>query len=186
MPQPPRLHVPADPADSPSIPLPDRSTPRDNVGPRLPRSTPEGEGAQPAAVSPFAYAPNVIVGGIPTDVLRGDLKANALPVPDMTAIYESLRVLNGVDAQRVAVFGLALVTKLLAKNADYGSTAFERPALASDVPVRKALMVRASDKVGRIANLAKSDKPAHLVDESIAETVGDLAGYAVLYLAAGE
>lgn len=111
-----------------------------------------------------------------------DLALASLPAPDQDRIGAALRGDHGDDQQRIAVFGLALVTKLLAKNADYGSSAFSKPALAPHLSAREGILTRMSDKVARFQNLAGKDDQAE-VAEAIPETLGDWAGYLVLWLA---
>lgn len=69
---------------------------------------------------------------------------------------------------------------LTSKNKDYGSSAFERPYLHPHIPVEDAILVRMSDKVGRLHNLMQNNA---VCDESIDDTVLDLAGYCILFLA---
>lgn len=69
---------------------------------------------------------------------------------------------------------------LTAKNKDYGSSAFERPYLDPGIPAVDAILVRMSDKVNRLHNIIKRGA---VCDESIDDTVLDLAGYCILFLA---
>jgi hypothetical protein len=84
----------------------------------------------------------------------------------------------GPDQKKIAQAGIALTETLLKKNRDYGSSAFESPVLAPDLASRKALLVRMSDKVKRIAQLQKTGTAE--VQESLEDTIGDLAGYSLL------
>lgn len=65
------------------------------------------------------------------------------------------------------------------KNHDYGSSVFT-PSRFTNVSVRDAILVRLGDKVNRLENL--KDKGAE-VDESFDDTIKDLAGYCICYLA---
>ncbi len=69
---------------------------------------------------------------------------------------------------------------LIAKHANYGRTAEERPCLVPGISPGEAIFVRMSDKIARIAalNTGQPDK----VGESLADTVRDLAGYCILWL----
>ena len=71
---------------------------------------------------------------------------------------------------------------LLAKNKNYGNSAFQAPALLPDLPAEKAIFVRMSDKVARLAQLTSGEKDR--VGESIEDTLYDLAGYCVLAIIA--
>ena len=75
----------------------------------------------------------------------------------------------------------ALEKLLIAKHANYGNTAETRPALVPGITPGEAIFVRMSDKVARISalNTGQPDK----VGESLADTVRDLAGYCILWLA---
>ena len=55
-------------------------------------------------------------------------------------------------------------------------------ALAPTLPVESAMLCRMSDKVARVANLQGREQDA-AVAETLDETMADLAGYAILYLA---
>lgn len=80
----------------------------------------------------------------------------------------------------IAEEGLNLTCLLLHKNADYGNSALFPPVLAPHVPPEQAILVRMSDKVARLTNLLS--KGAEIsINESIADTISDLAGYAILY-----
>lgn len=73
---------------------------------------------------------------------------------------------------------------LIAKNQNYGNSAFRSPALLPDLPAEKAIFVRMSDKVARLASLASGEKDR--VGESMKDTLLDLAGYCVLAVIAME
>lgn len=71
---------------------------------------------------------------------------------------------------------------LIAKNRDYGDSAFQPPVLAPDLPADSAVRVRMSDKIARIIQLSSSqreDGPA-VKNESLIDSYLDLAGYAIL------
>jgi hypothetical protein len=61
------------------------------------------------------------------------------------------------------------------KNNDYGNSMFESPFLNPMLPPGAAIAVRASDKLARLRNLAKSGTQE--VNESVRETVIDLIVY---------
>ncbi len=88
------------------------------------------------------------------------------------------------DQQLIAAKFDALKELCLAKNADYGSTFARPPCLAPGVKASDAVLVRMSDKIGRLQSLL-SGKSAE-VQESIADTVSDLSVYGILYLLARE
>lgn len=71
---------------------------------------------------------------------------------------------------------------LLAKNKNYGNSAFQAPALLPDLPAEKAIFVRMSDKVARLAQLTSGEKDR--VGESVEDTLYDLAGYCILAIIA--
>lgn len=75
---------------------------------------------------------------------------------------------------------------LFCKNRDYGNSAFTTPALLPNLPPASAILVRLSDKIARLQTLADQDYRAQVADERFRDTIVDLAGYAVLYLAATE
>ena len=78
---------------------------------------------------------------------------------------------------------LDILTDLLTrKNADYGNSAFDAPPLAPGLDTASAILVRMGDKIMRLQRLATHD--ARVKDESFNDTVRDLAGYCILYLAA--
>lgn len=75
--------------------------------------------------------------------------------------------------------GLAI---LKVKNADYAAVADPwknfRFAEIVGVPVERAILVRISDKLARISNLV--EKEAQVKDESVMDTLVDLANYAAI------
>ena len=64
-----------------------------------------------------------------------------------------------------------------AKNLDYGDSFAE---VRSKYPT--AILIRLTDKLNRLATLMHSDKPAQVRDESIDDTLADLANYAIMEL----
>lgn len=76
----------------------------------------------------------------------------------------------------------SLKSTLLAKNANYGSSAFQRPLLAPSLDPGTAIMVRLSDKIARLETLLSGEPDR--VGESVRDTILDIAGYCVLYLTA--
>lgn len=87
---------------------------------------------------------------------------------------------SGDVQKRIAETGIDLIEKLLKKNADYGSSAWQVPVLAPSLNVGEAILVRMSDKISRIHSLMQ--QPAE-VNESLEDTIKDLGAYCLLYLA---
>ena len=73
---------------------------------------------------------------------------------------------------------------LLRKNRQYGASAFKAPPLMPDLPIESAILVRMGDKIERLLSLAKNGV-LETDDERREDTMLDLAGYIVLYLAYG-
>jgi len=71
-----------------------------------------------------------------------------------------------------------------AKNADYGSSYNLAPALLS-IPAHVGILVRMTDKLARACKLAQG-QAAQVKDEALADTLIDLANYAVLAVLALE
>ncbi len=70
---------------------------------------------------------------------------------------------------------------LLAKNADYGDSAFESPMMCPELEAGAAIRVRMSDKLKRIIRLEA--EPPKLASETLFDSYLDLAGYAILRMA---
>lgn len=85
---------------------------------------------------------------------------------------------RGTQQQIIAEEGMKIVTLLLRKNHDYGSSVFEPPALDSSLSVLSAIDVRMSDKIARIRNLKKA--AAEVKAETVDDTYRDLGGYCIL------
>jgi hypothetical protein len=100
----------------------------------------------------------------------------------LNTVGEALDGSRGPDQQRIARVGLDWLTTLLAKNQDYGGSAWAVPALCPKLQTGDAILVRMSDKISRINNLLRADNKA-LVDESIEDTIKDLGAYCLLWLA---
>lgn len=75
---------------------------------------------------------------------------------------------------------------LISKNVDYGASAFESPSLMPGLTPTAAILVRMSDKINRLQTLAARSGEGLVKDETFDDTVRDLAGYCVLYLATKE
>lgn len=101
---------------------------------------------------------------------------------NIDTIINALSREDGADAYWIAQAGCGLVATLLAKNADYGGSAWQRPALAPHLDPGTAILCRMSDKIARLQTLLASALTPR-VNESIEDTLRDLAGYCLLYLA---
>jgi hypothetical protein len=103
--------------------------------------------------------------------------------PDMASLLGSMAEQDG-DHGRLAAAVLRLGVLLLNKNRDYGGSAWRVPVLTPGLSAGEAILVRMSDKVERIRALQKRDGGVPLVsNETFDDTVRDLAGYCLLYLA---
>lgn len=98
---------------------------------------------------------------------------------DILRISEAAAGEGAKDQKDIAEIGLRVVATLLRKNRDYGSTVFRPPVLDPSMSTLAAILVRMSDKVGRIAQLVNAEEKAE-VAESLSDTMTDLAGYCVL------
>ena len=77
----------------------------------------------------------------------------------------------------------ALAELLVRKNKDYGDAAMRSSPLAPELNSATAILVRMGDKIRRLQNLAAT-REKWVSTESFEDTVRDLAGYCILYLAA--
>lgn len=117
-----------------------------------------------------------------TAALDNNLTDNLL-VPIPKALFLLINSHNGdtgAAQQRLAKIGTEIVTTLLRKNADYGDTGQKPPILAKNLSADVGLLVRMSDKFARLETLLNGNKPE--VEESVNDTMLDLAGYCILYL----
>ena len=78
---------------------------------------------------------------------------------------------------RVQKLANSLVDTLIAKNSDYGDS----HAKLTEELGETVILIRLKDKLNRLTHLIQSNDPA-LVDESIEDTLLDLAGYSLLEL----
>lgn len=76
-----------------------------------------------------------------------------------------------------------LANLLIRKNKDYGSAAMRVSPLTPELNSATAILVRMGDKIRRLQNLAAT-RQTWVSAESFDDTVRDLAGYCILYLAA--
>jgi len=100
---------------------------------------------------------------------------------DLDEIRQAAGGDSGDTQKAIAEHGLAVVSMLLKKNRDYGNSAFQSPLLAPLADARTGIQVRMSDKVARLQNLLAGNPDS--VGESACDTMMDLAGYAILWLA---
>lgn len=103
-----------------------------------------------------------------------------------SVFLEALKGKRGQDQQRIAEVVLDLGTTLLKKNQDYGGSVWKRPVLAPNLDNGTAILVRASDKISRLNNLLDNPDKVEVKDESLTDTLKDLAAYFILYLARPE
>lgn len=100
----------------------------------------------------------------------------------MELLGKALRGDRGSDQVRIAEIGVELIETLLRKNKDYGCSVWKDPQLAPSCSAAEGIFVRMTDKVERIAQLRASGEQSE-VQESLEDTIKDLAGYCLLYLA---
>lgn len=103
---------------------------------------------------------------------------------DLNLVREALQGCHGDDALRIAGVGMRIVSTLLRKNRDYGNSAFEVPVLAPGLSALEGIQTRMSDKVKRLSRLLAGNDAA--VQESVTDSMGDLAGYSMLWVALKE
>lgn len=84
------------------------------------------------------------------------------------------------DLERIETICENLKETLIKKNKAYGNSAFETPLLCPLMSPGSAILVRLSDKIKRFNSLQNG---ANDNGESIKDTILDMAGYCVLYLA---
>jgi len=72
--------------------------------------------------------------------------------------------------------------KLLKKNLAYGSAVFSQSPLTRDVPIDAAIRVRMGDKINRLGSLLDNPEKNMIDDESIKDTMMDLATYGLLWI----
>jgi len=104
---------------------------------------------------------------------------------DLERIEEALNSNCGPAQQSLAERGVQITAMLLKKNNDYGASGFDRPYLLPELTVKSALLCRMSDKIARLRNLL-SGAVAQVEDESVQDTMVDLAGYLILYLSTND
>jgi len=97
----------------------------------------------------------------------------------MQAIRKLLAEVASEEADALALVALGLVETLIRKNADYGASTEKRPRLAKHLTPADALLTRIEDKLNRLETLLDRQQ-APRVNESLAETWFDLAGYCLL------
>jgi len=100
-------------------------------------------------------------------------------------IEEASEGRHGCEQQRIAWIGMAWLCLLLGKNSDYGSSAWKEPVLCPELDAGAAILVRMSDKIERLRTLLgqSGGGGAQIATETIDDTIRDLGGYCLLYLA---
>lgn len=99
---------------------------------------------------------------------------------ELCAAADALSGLNGPDQRRIAEVGLEWLDMLLRKNADYGSSVWQAPPMPG-LTTGDVILVRIFDKISRLRSLLQ--QPAQVAGESLADTMRDLGGYCLLWLA---
>lgn len=93
-------------------------------------------------------------------------------------IQQALNGERGIEQTKIAKAGIRILETVLRKNKDYGSSALLPPVLLPSIGTRASILIRMSDKIGRLSQLLQA--PPEVIDESIADTVDDLIGYSLL------
>lgn len=100
----------------------------------------------------------------------------------LSLIYDGLSGDHGEIVRMIAETGVAITDTLIRKNIDYGASFINPPVLNPRLSAESGVLCRMSDKICRIARLNSSD--GSMIDESLDDTITDLAGYAILLLVA--
>lgn len=103
---------------------------------------------------------------------------------DLVLVREAFHGQRGADMHLIASVGLSIVATLLRKNTDYGNSAFDEPELAPGVTALQGIQCRMSDKVKRLRRLLAGSEAK--VAESAGDSMLDLAGYSILWVALSE
>lgn len=98
---------------------------------------------------------------------------------DLELVTSAIQSPENGDQKKIADLGVQWVATMLRKNKDYGSAVFQAPRLAPKLDPGTVILVRMSDKLTRLENLCKGEKPQ--VNETFLDTLSDLASYALLY-----
>lgn len=114
---------------------------------------------------------------------RVSKKTTVAEMVELSSMCDALEGKRGDDQRRIARVGLSWITTLLAKNTDYGSSAWKTPCLAPECDADTAIRVRMSDKVLRLANIFLRSNATEVASEAIEDTVADLGGYCLLWIA---
>lgn len=100
--------------------------------------------------------------------------------------FETLELIGNHDPKvREMIVGVCsrLQGMLLEKGSRYGNSALTKPILIPSLTPGQNIMGRASDKIARIAAL-NTGRATETADETLQDTVLDLAGYCVLWVVA--
>lgn len=133
----------------------------------------------------YSINPTEVFPAWAMDITRPEQKKEEnVEASDVNLIREALDGQRGADQQRLAEYGVKVVSTLIRKNNDYGGSAWQRPELADHLSPGDAILVRLSDKLARLKKLLKSNRAE--VAESINDTLLDAAGYFILLVAKPE
>lgn len=93
---------------------------------------------------------------------------------------------TGLNPDQQAIWNIyeAAKIKTLKKNLAYGSSVFKKGVLTPELSADAAIRVRMSDKIGRLTALLADPTKNQISDESIDDTIMDLATYSFLLLIA--
>jgi hypothetical protein len=114
-----------------------------------------------------------------TDPTKED---QSTPIPDYSEAETMDDIKPSPGQEAITREGQALLDLLLRKNRDYGNSAMTPPILSPTMTPREAIQCRMSDKVRRLERLLGGNQAT--VNESIEDTIRDLGGYCILWLAA--
>lgn len=84
------------------------------------------------------------------------------------------------DLERIETICENLKETLIKKNKAYGQSAFKSPLLMPNIRAGSAILIRMSDKIERLTALQNGEDDN---GETFDDTILDLAGYCILYLA---
>lgn len=115
-----------------------------------------------------------------TDVLERRPLGDHIDADSLEAYNESLKFSRG--RIKLAELAVNLGATLLRKNSDYGASVWQPAKLVPESRPGDRILIRLEDKIARLQSLRERDQTP-LIDESMEETMLDVAGYALLWLA---
>lgn len=139
-----------------------------------------------SSILPTSRADMIIQPKPPGFIESTELIATTGTAAEVIGALKPMPAPVGLDEDQILIWDMYEKARLTAlkKNLAYGSSVFTKGALTPELSADAVIRVRMGDKISRLKTLLANPEKNMVSDESVGDTMMDLATYAFLWLIA--